>query len=86
MTAVTLTKTAPPSLRALSLDAGTRTVWGVLSFSRALGRHVVDDCGSAEEAQVCLSLTRRRFDASALLVSRVEILGPWALTPQGVTR
>jgi hypothetical protein len=82
MTSATL---APSSLRDLS-DAGTRTVWGVLSFSRALGRHVVDDCGSAEEAQVCLSLTRRRFDASALLVSRVEILGPWALTPQGVNR
>lgn len=81
-----MTVTHPASsLRSLS-EAGARTVYGVFLFSRALRKHLVDDYDTYEDALEGLAHTRRVVDASALLVSRVEIVGPWSLAPTGVDR
>jgi hypothetical protein len=64
----------------------TVTEYGVLAWSKHLGKHHVDACDDYESALSTLDWTRRKVDAGALLVSRpVAVPGPvgkWrALSP-----
>lgn len=52
-------------------------VYGVFSFSRALGRHVMDEYDDPEAAQECRDNIRRRVDASAVILRRTDLTGSW---------
>jgi hypothetical protein len=56
-------------------------VYGVFSFSRALGRHVMDEYDELSEAEQCRDSIRCRVDASAVILRRVDRTGHW--TPPG---
>jgi hypothetical protein len=62
--------------------AGTTTEWGVFSFSRTLGRHVLDSYERRADAVDARDRIAHFIDASALLVHREVITGRW--TPDTV--
>jgi hypothetical protein len=57
---------------------GTRSEWGVLSFSPGLGKHVLDDYPDHDQAEQARNRIRHYVDASALLVHREIVTGRWA--------
>ncbi len=68
MSAFNLAEFRPPDVR---------EVYGVFSFSPALGRHVMDEYDDLADAEECRDSIRRRLDASAVILHRTDLTGHW---------